>query len=796
MKKDYIIIILCLVCTLPLPAQTIKGKVADVNGRVLQGVTIKVNDQGVTTTDQKGAFSVNCEPGATVAVSSVGYESQLQTIQDCNSELSFQLVESTQMLAGVEITATSNQNKMMLNLPSSIAKLGELEIKRGVGLFLDDAINANVPGVFMQRRSVSGGQQFNIRGYGAGGPGVRGASSNFDGQGVKVYLNGIPITDAEGITVMDDIDFGSVGNVEIVKGPSGTLYGLAVAGVINLQTVKPVANKISLSQNTMMGSYGLRRSTTSLQVSQGSTSLLINYGSQNYDGFMQHTQSRKDFVNMMGEFHLNDKQSITSYVGWSDSYDQRNGELSKAQYDALDYSGNPAYIKNDAHSSIVSFRAGLGHTYKFNENISNATIFFGTGAGNNASSAGGWTDKTPVNFGVRSVFDAKFKWAENISLSGVTGVEAQRQYAQTIGYAMVTDNANPTGYNIIGAMRSNQTSVTSTYSIFTQWTLALPYNFAFTTGIGSSSMNITLYDRFYVAANNTPANTTPTTYVTDYKNLVSPSFALNKMLTKNLSAHISYNKGYKAPVASDIYTPLAGTVNTSLRPEIGKQIEVGSKGNLLDGKLYFEVAYFATKFSDKMTSVAVPNAGNTATAYTYTVNSGSLDNRGLEVLVKYMVYHSETGFIRSLRPFANFTYSDFRYENFTYQGSSGTNPVGSPTDYTGKAVAGVPKNVWNAGLDLASRSGLYLNATYMHRDAMPITSDGSLMTNAYELLNSKIGYRKSLGQHVDVDASFGANNITGKQYYQMVFINQQPDTYLPGPTRINFFGGLNLKYIF
>src|SRR5579859_4097176 len=98
MKKDYIIIILCLVCTLPLPAQTIKGKVADVNGRVLQGVTIKVNDQGVTTTDQKGAFSVNCEPGATVAVSSVGYESQLQTIQDCNSELSFQLVESTQML--------------------------------------------------------------------------------------------------------------------------------------------------------------------------------------------------------------------------------------------------------------------------------------------------------------------------------------------------------------------------------------------------------------------------------------------------------------------------------------------------------------------------------------------------------------------------------------------------------------------------------------------------------------------------------------------------------------------------
>jgi len=217
---------------------------------------------------------------------------------------------------------------------------------------------------------------------------------------------------------------------------------------------------------------------------------------------------------------------------------------------------------------------------------------------------------------------------------------------------------------------------------------------------------------------------------------------------------------------------------------------------LLDGKLNYEVAYFATKFSDKMTTVAVPNATNTATAYTYTVNSGSLDNKGLEVLVRYTIYRSEQGFVKLLRPFVNLTYSDFKYNNFVYQGSTGATPVGSPTDYTGKAVAGVPKNVWNIGLDLASNLGLYFNAVYMHRDAMPITSDGLLMTDPYELLNSKIGYRKMLGQHVDVDVYFGANNMMSKQYYQMVFINQQPDTYLPGPNNINYFGGLNLKYIF
>jgi iron complex outermembrane receptor protein len=136
------------------------------------------------------------------------------------------------------------------------------------------------------------------------------------------------------------------------------------------------------------------------------------------------------------------------------------------------------------------------------------------------------------------------------------------------------------------------------------------------------------------------------------------------------------------------------------------------------------------------------------------------------------------------------------YKNFSYQGNTGANPVGVPNDYTGKAVAGVPKNVYNLGVDVLSNKGFYLNATYLHRDAMPIVSDNSMMTGEYNLLNSKIGYRKSFGSHFNLDAYFGANNMANARYYQMVFINQQPDTYLPGPRWVNYFGGVNLKWIF
>src|SRR5262249_54558928 len=161
------------------------------------------------------------------------------------------------------------------------------------------------------------------------------------------------------------------------------------------------------------------------------------YGHQFTQGYTIHNNSTKDFVNIAGDFNPNEREAINAYFGYSKSYDQRSGELTIAQYGANDFSGNPEYIKRDAHSSITSFRAGVGHTYNFNSSISNTTTVFGTGVSNNASSAAGWTDKNPINYGLRSVLNTSFPLNKGFNLSGITGVELQQQRAQTIGYAMV-----------------------------------------------------------------------------------------------------------------------------------------------------------------------------------------------------------------------------------------------------------------------------------------------------------------------------------------------------------------------
>ncbi|HEA31040.1 MAG TPA: hypothetical protein ENH91_13790 [Leeuwenhoekiella sp.] len=185
----------------------VKGRITDTETNApLDGAKIKINNSRTITSNDEGEFSLACADELELTISYVGYKNYSTTVTTCGVYLNIGLQPSTDNLDEVRLSAFGNDAQAMLRQPVAVVELDKKELKRGTGLYLDDAINANVPGVTMQRRAVSSGQQFNIRGYG-NGVGFRGASNNFDGQGYKVYLNNIPITDAEGVTQLDDIDF-------------------------------------------------------------------------------------------------------------------------------------------------------------------------------------------------------------------------------------------------------------------------------------------------------------------------------------------------------------------------------------------------------------------------------------------------------------------------------------------------------------------------------------------------------------------------------------------------------------
>ena len=804
--KHFILFIFLLGFQNVFAQNNFSGKVLDaISHKPLASASITVGSKKVTT-NIAGEFSITVTGADRIVITYIGYETLSKVLDINEKNNNFYLTPIALSLTDVEVTNTSNPNKSILYQPGSIAKIGSMELNRNTGLNLDDAIQTNVTGVQMNRRSAGGGQQLNIRGYGNGTRGTRGISSNFDGQGYKVYLNGIPLTDAEGITTMDDIDYSSIGNVEVVKGPAGTLYGLAIAGAINLTSEKAEKGKTSLTQQILMGDYGTRRFTTTLKAGTDKSSLLVNYGNQQTDGYTIHNASKKDFVNVIADLQPNQKNSFSIYAGYSNSYDQRSGELTVSQFNNNDYSGNPDYIKRDGHSNVISFRTGVSHVYTHSQNVSISSTVYGIGFNSNASSAAGWTDKNAINYGLRSTINTKFPLPDEISLSGVTGIEVQQQVAQVVGYNMKQsplDSASTWVYGVnpywvINANTSNVYATSTNQHLFSEWTLSLPHDFSILGGLGVSQMHLNLNDRF-----NAAILTRPATFDTTYNGMVAPHFAINKVINKQLSVYASYSTGFKAPTSSYFYittpavtkpvTPATGSLNHVLSPEQGNQFELGSKGQLFGNKLTYELAYFNTVFSKKMTAISVVSpAAPTTTLYTYVVNGGKEIHSGIEALVKYTLYQSSSNFISSIRPFANLTYSNFTYgDNFKIQKS-----VVLTEDYSNKMVAGVPKYMANIGVDVLTNIGLYGNMTYNYKDRTPITSMNDYYATSYSLVNNKIGYQGRLAKKLDFDIYLGVTNLMGIKYPMMIFANQMPDVYTAAPKKPLVFGGLNLKYNF
>ena len=127
-----------------------------------------------------------------------------------------------------------------------------------------------------------------------------------------------------------------------------------------------------------------------------------------------------------------------------------------------------------------------------------------------------------------------------------------------------------------------------------EWTLNLPHDFSLLAGLGASNMHLNLNDRF-----NTALITRPSTFDTSYSNMISPHFAINKVINKQVSFYASYSTGFKAPTSSYFYittpaitkppTPATGSLNSSLSPEKGVQFEIGSKGQLAGGTFTYEL---------------------------------------------------------------------------------------------------------------------------------------------------------------------------------------------------------------
>ena len=205
--------------------QTIKGRVVNQAGTALGGSTVVLQSIGHgTVCNADGTFRL-ANPISlpdTLVITHVGYQPAIKAFDAENIDigpLTIMLIEATEALGEVIVTATRTERSID-NIPMPVQLVAEEQIERIGSLRLDEVLQEQT------------GLQM-ISDHGAGLQ-MQGLSSDY----ILILIDGEPVIGRTAGTVdLSRITVNNIERIEIIRGPSSSLYGSeAMAGVVNIIT--------------------------------------------------------------------------------------------------------------------------------------------------------------------------------------------------------------------------------------------------------------------------------------------------------------------------------------------------------------------------------------------------------------------------------------------------------------------------------------------------------------------------------------------------------------------------------
>ncbi|MEO0471728.1 MAG: TonB-dependent receptor, partial [Bacteroidota bacterium] len=371
--------------------------------------------------------------------------------------------------------------------------------------------------------------------------------------------------------------------------------------------------------------------------------------------------------------------------------------------------------------------------------------------------------------GIRSrlIMDGNDK---GVPLMGQIGVETFSEW-----YNWQT-NVNVEGLGGLGDLLSQNEEVRRYWNVFGQVDWRLSEKTALTAGLNLNQTNYRLEDLF-------PADSLDQSGAYQFNLALSPRLAINHALLNSLSnqihLHASIAHGFSPPSLEETLTP-DGQINPDIQPENGWNLEMGIRGNY--GKLFFDLSLYRMYINDLLVA---RRTGNDAFVG---VNAGASRHDGLELAMDYQLLAKGANQVKA---FLRYTYANYRFTDF----------VDGDDDFSGNAIPGTPPHHLHLGLDAQSAWGLYGNVNFQFVGSRPLRDDNILASEPYQVLNARIGFRREIGQHLQLDIFGGLQNVLDEQYASMILINagsfggRAPRYFYPGLPR-NWFAGAKLAVFF
>lgn len=188
---------------------------------------------------------------------------------------------------------------------------------------------------------------------------IRGSNldaTNYDGNGVKLLVDGLPVTAADGNNHNRDVDPLSMRRAIVARGANALTYGAStLGGAINF--ISPTARDGAPWEAVVnAGSHGQRQARATVGTVSGNLDALVTAEAKRLDGFRSHQQQSRQGLYANAGIQLGDSLATRFYLTSIDNNQQLPGALTHAQFNANPRAAEAAALAGNYRLNVETTR--------------------------------------------------------------------------------------------------------------------------------------------------------------------------------------------------------------------------------------------------------------------------------------------------------------------------------------------------------------------------------------------------------------------------------------------------------
>lgn len=602
---------------------------------------------------------------------------------------------------------------------------------------------------------------------------IRGIGSRINAPSVALYVDGVPYFDRASF----DLEINDIDNIEVLRGPQGTIYGRnAMGGVINIYTKSPLKYQ-GTHLNLGTGNHKLARvgiAHYSKINDRLAYSLATSYEHKGGYFTNKFTGKKADPLNQYSTrgritYRVSPQLMADLTIAYEytdqDGYPYRVYDVEKKEMGPIDYN-EPSFYKrklstNGLHLSYVTehFKLGSQSSFQFMDGKQGLDQDF---TPHDAVFVDFYHRQQMYSqeFNIKSLgFDNRYEWQ-----FGAFGFHQNYAQNNDVDYRalkkhLLSDVKNPTyGYALYHQSTLNDILVKNLSFIF-----GIRYDWEKTKSTLKKSNY--LYDQ-------------DITYTEPQKesqsfNQLTPKFALNYSFGGNRLAYASVTRGYKT---GGFNTTVEVEKDKKFKPEYSWSYELGAKSSFFNNLIHLDFSLFFIDWKDQQISQKNPSGQGYVLR-----NAGKSESKGMEITA-------------DLNPLKNFDIQlAYGYTKATFKDyKDGGEKDGIIFD--GNYLPMVPKHTFSLStgykfnVNCCWLNNIVINAQYLGLGRIYWNDSHTVSQAYYDQVNANVSFNNK-----NVSLEVWTKNIANKKYISYHFAIKETN-YVQRGTPFTCGVNINLKF--